>query len=188
MLKSEARKIHKELRTLSTEENREDWSIAIGNNLLKLPIWEKIYYHLFLPIEAQREVDTEHILHILFAKSKEIVLSKSNFENHSMQHILLTENTRILKNEYGIPEPVEGIEVPTSKLEVVFIPLLAFDEEGNRVGYGKGFYDRFLKETNAIKIGLSFFEATAPIEDIYQEDIGLDYCVTPKKTYNFTRK
>ncbi len=188
MLKSEARKTHKELRTLSTEENREDWSIAIANNLLKLPIWENLYYHLFLPIEKQKEVDTEHILNILFAKSKEIVLSKSNFEDQSMVHFLLTENTRILKNEYGIPEPVDGIEVPASKIEVVFVPLLAFDESGNRVGYGKGFYDRFLAQTNAIKIGLSFFEATPKLEDIYNEDIALDYCVTPKKTYDFLKK
>ncbi|MGB2128444.1 MAG: 5-formyltetrahydrofolate cyclo-ligase [Flavicella sp.] len=188
MLKSEARKTHKELRTLSTEKNREDWSIAIANNLLKLPIWEKLYYHLFLPIEKLKEVDTEHIINILFAKNKEIVISKSNFENLSMVHFLLTENTRIVKNEYDIPEPVDGIEVPVKKIDIVFVPLLAFDKNGNRVGYGKGFYDRFLVNTNAIKIGLSFFEATEALHDISSDDVALDFCVTPKKIYNFSSK
>jgi 5-formyltetrahydrofolate cyclo-ligase len=102
-----------------------------------------------------------------------------------MSHLLLTENTRIQKNKYGIPEPLDGIEVPLAKIEVVFVPLLAFDTMGNRVGYGKGFYDRFLKKTTALKIGLSIFEPEAQIEDVLPEDVSLDYCVTPLKTYQF---
>jgi 5-formyltetrahydrofolate cyclo-ligase len=75
-----------------------------------------------------------------------------------MTHFLLTDNTKIKKNEYNIPEPVDGLEVPAIKIDVVFIPLLAYDKKGNRVGYGKGFYDKFLAECKpeTIKIGLSF--------------------------------
>ena len=61
-----------------------------------------------------------------------------------MTHFLLTDNTKIKKNQYNIPEPINGLEVPTKKIDVVFVPLLAFDKKGNRVGYGKGFYDKFL--------------------------------------------
>jgi len=70
---------------------------------------------------------------------------------------------------------------------VVFIPLLAFDEEGHRVGYGKGFYDSFLAECKpeTLKIGLSFFEAETKIEDVFDGDMALDYCVTPKQVYRF---
>ena len=90
-------------------------------------------------------------------------------------------------NKWGIPEPVNGIEIPATQLDVVFIPLLAFDEKGNRIGYGKGFYDRFLNECkeDVIKVGLSFFEATTTIEDTNANDIPLDFCVTPEKIYRF---
>ena len=104
-----------------------------------------------------------------------------------MSHFLLTDNTKIKKNEYNIPEPVNGLEVPVSMIEVVFVPLLAFDKKGHRVGYGKGFYDQFLAECRpeTIKIGLSFFEAEDQIEDVFESDVQLDYCVTPSKIYTF---
>ena len=104
-----------------------------------------------------------------------------------MTHFLLTDNTKIKKNEYNIPEPVDGIEVPAKKLEVVFVPLLAYDKKGNRVGYGKGFYDQFLSDCqpDVIKIGLSFFEPEEEISDIFEGDVQLDYCVTPKEIYTF---
>jgi 5-formyltetrahydrofolate cyclo-ligase len=161
--------------------------LAIANRLLRLDIWDKIYYHLFLSIEEQKEIDTEFILQILAGKDKEIVVSKSDLGTLGMTHYLLTDNTKIKKNEYNIPEPVYGLEVPVTKIDVVFVPLLAFDLKGNRVGYGKGFYDKFLSECKpeTIKIGLSFFEAEELIDDISENDIQLDSCVTPNKIYFF---
>jgi 5-formyltetrahydrofolate cyclo-ligase len=78
------------------------------------------------------------------------------------------------------------VQIEASKLEVIFVPLLAFDKVGHRVGYGKGFYDGFLKNCpNAVKIGLSFFEADEKIKDIHPDDIALDYCLTPNQIYQF---
>ena len=90
-------------------------------------------------------------------------------------------------NSWNIPEPENGIAISTEQIEVVFIPLLAFDLRGNRVGYGKGFYDDFLNNCSkdTLKIGLSFFEAEANIADVEPHDIPLDYCVTPTKIYTF---
>ncbi|WP_139958970.1 5-formyltetrahydrofolate cyclo-ligase [Flavicella sediminum] len=185
MNKLDLRNKYKALRQNLTAVEVEDKSIAIANQLLKLDIWSNLYFHLFLPIKEQNEIDTEHILNILFAKNKEIVVSKSDFTTGNMQHFLLTENTRFKKNEYNIPEPIDGIEVPLEKLDVVFVPLLAYDQNGNRVGYGKGFYDRFLKNTNALKVGLSFFEAEEEIQELFEQDIPLDFCVSPNKNYSF---
>jgi 5-formyltetrahydrofolate cyclo-ligase len=187
MNKNDLRKQYKTLRTELSDEQREQKSLAIANQLLNVAIWDKTYYHLFLSIEVQKEIDTEFILQILAGKDKEIVLSKSNFENGEMTHFLLTDNTKIKKNEYNIPEPINGLEVPVSKIDVVFVPLLAFDKKGHRVGYGKGFYDRFLSASNpeTIKIGLSFFEAEETIEGIHESDVLLDYVVTPLKVYHF---
>ena len=187
MFKTELRKKYKELRHELTSEKVEELSLAIANQLLSLAIWDKTYYHLFLTIAEQKEIDTEFLLHILAGKDKEIVVSKSDFATLGMTHYLLTDNTKFQKNAYNIPEPVDGLEVPVVKIDVAFVPLLAFDVKGNRVGYGKGFYDKFLSECKpeTIKIGLSFFDAEEIIEDASEKDIQLDYCVTPNRNYKF---
>ena len=187
MNKKEARKKSKEARKKLSFEEIEEKSLAIANQLVQLDIWDKTYYHLFLPIEEQKEVNSEYILNILQAKDKEIVISKSDFATTSMSHYLLTDNTKIKKNEYNIPEPINGLPVPTEMIDVVFVPLLAYDKQGNRVGYGKGFYDKFLSECkpNVIKIGLSFFEPEELIEDIFENDVKLDFCVTSERVICF---
>ena len=187
MLKKELRKKYKELRQQLTEDALVDKSLAIANRMLLLDVWDKTYYHLFLTIEEQKEVDTEFVLQILAGKDKEIVVSKSDFDTFEMTHFLLTDNTKFRTNSYNITETVNGLEVPVDKIDVVFVPLLAFDLNGNRVGYGKGFYDKFLSKCNpeVIKIGLSFFEAEDEISDATNDDVQLDFCITPDKIYTF---
>ena len=191
MNKKDLRIKYKALRKELSENEVEEMSLAIANKALTLPIWEKTFFHIFLPITEQNEVNTEFLLHLLSGKDKEILISKSDFATRKMTHFLLTDNTKIKKNEYNIPEPDDthkaAIELPTSKIEVVFVPLLAFDKTGHRVGYGKGFYDTFLSECKpeVIKIGLSFFEAEESIQDVFEMDIRLDYCVTPSEVYRF---
>jgi len=187
MTKSDLRKKYKALRKGLSSELIDNYSIDIVNNLLNLDIWNYEFYHVYLPIEKHNEVNTEYILNILSGKDKNIVISKSNFDTQAMTHYLLTDNTRIRKNEYDIPEPIDGIAIASNKLDVVFVPLLAYDQLGNRVGYGKGFYDRFLSECKegVIKIGLSFFEAEEMITDIGAKDVRLDYCVTANGAISF---
>ena len=185
--KKELRLHYKSLRKELSLDVIEEKSLAVANELLQLPIWDKTYYHVFLPIEEQKEINTEYVLHLLSGKDKEIVISKSDFETRKMSHFLWTDRTKIKKNEYNIPEPVNGVPVPSETIEVVFVPLLAFDIFGNRIGYGKGFYDKFLAECKpeTIKIGLSFFEAVNQIDDVFESDVKLDYCVMPDKIYTF---
>jgi 5-formyltetrahydrofolate cyclo-ligase len=187
MNKKELRAKYKELRLQLSQEEIDDRSLAIANRILQLDIWEKTYFHLFLTIEEKKEVETEFILQVLAGYDKEIVVSKCDFESCGMINYLLTDNTKFQKNEYNIYEPVDGIEVPNNKIEVVFVPLLAFDKRGNRVGYGKGFYDKFLSSCNkdVIKVGVSFFEAEDTIDGVFEGDIRLDYCVTPTTNYEF---
>jgi 5-formyltetrahydrofolate cyclo-ligase len=187
MLKRELRQKYKVLRQNLTTAEIENLSLGIANEILKLPIWSKTYFHVFLPIEEQKEVNTECILHLLSGKDKEIVISKSDFATRNMTHFLLTDNTKIKKNEYNIPEPVDGLEVPATKIDVVFVPLLAYDKKGHRVGYGKGFYDKFLAECKpeTIKIGLSFFEPEEVILDVFESDVLLDYCICPNRVHEF---
>ena len=120
MTKKELRIKYKALRNSLTDEEVEDKSLAIANRLLELDIWDKTYFHLFLSIEEHKEIQTEYILQILTGKDKEVIISKSDFESCSMEHYLLTDNTRLKKNEYGIPEPADGIQVPDNKIDGVF--------------------------------------------------------------------
>lgn len=185
--KTELRITYKKKRQELSAQQIDDLSLDIANQLLKLDIWHYNYYHIFLSIEEQREVNTDYILNILSGKDKNIIISKSDFETFEMTHFLLTDATVIKKNHYNIPEPIDGIEIPASKIDIVFVPLLAFDKQGNRVGYGKGFYDRFLSncKPETLKIGLSFFEAETQIEEVFESDMAIDFCVTPKGIYSF---
>ena len=126
-------------------------------------------------------------MHLFSGKDKEIIISKTDFNTRNRTHFLLTNKTKIKKNQYNIPKPVDGIEVPSSKIDVVFVPLLAVDKKEHRVGYGKGFYDTFFSECkpNAIKIGLSFFDPEELITDVFEGEIRLDYCVTPDSIHSF---
>lgn len=183
------RKKYKKLREALSENAIEEMSLQIANQALKLPIWGKTYYHIFLPISEKKEVNTEYIMHILQGKDKSIVISKADFSTGEMTHFLLQENTVLKNSKYGIPEPVSGIEISPEIIEVVFVPLLAYGQNGHRIGYGKGFYDRFLEKCNpnARFVGLSFFE---PEPEIFFEanDVPLDFCVTPKDIFDFRNK
>lgn len=186
MNKETYRKKYKSLRATISNETLETLSIDIANNSLKLPIWDFSNYHIFLPILDKKEVNTEFLLHILQGKDKSIMVPKVKNGHGEMTHILLQDNTPLKLSNYGVPEPISGIEIQPSQIDVVFIPLLAYDIKGNRLGYGKGFYDRFLDQCKpkTVLIGLSFFE---PEQEIPNEkiDIPLNFCITPDKVYTF---
>lgn len=187
MNKKELRAKYKSLRADLTTDEIEDLSLQIANQSLQLPIWNYENYHVFLSILEHKEIQTDYLLHILNGKDKNIIVSKSDFETRTMAHVLLTDNVVLKKNEWNIPEPQNGFAVQDTDIDVIFVPLLAYDVLGNRVGYGKGFYDTFLSKCKpeTVKIGLSFFEPEDRIEDADVHDIQLDYCITPKRIINF---
>ena len=186
MLKRQLRVQYRKKRDLLSSSLVDEYSIKIANSVVQLPIWHFFYFHIFLSIAKQREVDTSFILTVLQGKDKNIVVPKIS-ATQTLQHFLLLDSTALKSNKYGIPEPVDGIAIQERVLDVVFIPLLAFDQQGHRVGYGQGYYDQFLKKCrpDVLKIGLSFFEPEPQISDINNNDIPLDYCVTPERVYSF---
>jgi 5-formyltetrahydrofolate cyclo-ligase len=105
-----------------------------------------------------------------------------------LENYLFDENN-LIENTWGILEPSgENQEKILSKqIDLVIIPLLIFDKEGNRVGYGKGFYDRFLQQCRpeTLKIGLCLEEPVETIEDINEYDVKMNFCITPIKIYKF---
>ncbi len=186
MLKKEVRLNHLQLRKRLSLEEVNSFSWSISEFLRKLPIWDFEYYHIFLPIIEKNEVDTHLIIDQLRHLQKKIVVPKVKTDR-LLEHYLLEVDTALKKNHWGIPEPESGRQVPVKKIDLVFVPMLAFDKKGHRVGYGKGFYDHFLDNCRAdvIKVGLCFFDAIGEISDIGPTDISMDYCLTPDKVYEF---
>ena len=142
--------------------------------------------HCFLPNERQREEDTWPIIRRLWAMpSVRVLAPRCRRSGNELTHHVLTPDTRLEDNRWGIPEPADGQEYPASSIDWVLVPLLAFDRRGHRVGYGKGFYDRFLAECrpDARKIGLSLFAPVVAIDDIGSQDVALDAAVTPDRVW-----
>lgn len=142
--------------------------------------------HVFLPIIKKREPDTFLMIDWLQENHPQIhiVAAKANFEDHSMSHHPFIKED-LKENAYHIPEP-QTTAIFEGKIDMVLVPLLAFDQNGYRVGYGKGFYDRFLSEIETKKVGISFFDvATEEISDIHHNDIRLDLCITPTQIYSW---
>ncbi len=177
----------RESRKKLSPQQRDELSIKIANRSLELPIWNYALYHLFLTIDRQLEINTEFLLQVLHGKDKNIVVSRSDFAARTMTHFLLTDQTTLQISKYGIPEPSGGIQIRPEQIDVVFVPLLAADLKGNRLGYGKGFYDRFLAGCRAetIKVGLSFFAPVKQIMDVHVHDIALDFLVTPDEIFTY---
>ena len=86
------------------------------------------------------------------------------------------KKTKLKVSSYGIPEPVNGVAIDPKKIDLVFVPLLISDKKNYRVGYGKGFYDRFLAECrkDVKTIGLNFFKPIEKIIDLNEYDFALD--------------
>ena len=143
----------------------------------------------FLPIISKNEIDTYKIISGINKNCGNIALTVWEKETNVLNHRLFTDETRIENNALGIPEPQNGEFIPYEELDIVLVPLLVLDSFGNRVGYGKGVYDRFLANCSqrTIFIGLSFFELVDRIEDTDVYDIPLHYCITPTKCYAFEK-
>ena len=128
------------------------------------------------------EINTQPIIDFFRSIDKQIAVSVCDFSNNTLKHYLLTENTKLSVNKFGVPEPVNATKITPQELDIVFVPMLISDKKNYRVGYGKGFYDRFLAECRADckTIGLNFFKPIEKITDTHQFDVPLDIVIYPK--------
>ncbi|WP_460680661.1 5-formyltetrahydrofolate cyclo-ligase [Mucilaginibacter koreensis] len=145
--------------------------------------------HLFLPALERKEPDTFLIRNWLKAHHPHITLvfPKADFANYTMQSYADNEHLQLAVNNFGLTEPADGNLVDNSLIDLIIVPLLAVDRRGYRVGYGKGFYDRFIGHCrpDVRLVGLSFFEPVEAIEDLHEFDVPLQMCVMPTGIYQF---
>ena len=186
MTKSELRKKYLQQREAFSREEVLSLSQKIFRNFIenfKLEEGQKI--HCFLSIPEKGEVHTEMFLNEFFRKNIRVFVPKI-FKNKLIS-IEINSETTLLKSSWGISEPERNEDSGENIFDFVITPLLYCDGKGNRVGYGKGYYDGFFEKIkpDSIKVGVSFFNPAEEIDDVWNNDIPLDYLVTPTTLLSF---
>lgn len=185
MLKSELRNIYKAKRLSLSPDEKSVMDKQIKSLLLTRFDFNNSSVHVFLPIEKLKEIDTFSLLRNLYEMNCKVFTSVIN-SNDEMDSIELFHDTEFEFDQWGIPVPENCEQLYTGSFDVILVPLLYCDQKGNRIGYGKGYYDRFLKKHPKSKfIGMNYFDPDADIEDVEQFDVKLTELVTPNNVYRF---
>jgi 5-formyltetrahydrofolate cyclo-ligase len=190
MTKEALRKIYLEKRLALSEADFEQLSRQIADNFFALADLSFIkVLHTFLPIRKTNEPDTWIIVDRVRREFPHIRIAvpKINNQTAMLENFYFEGLHQLENNTWGIPEPKQGVPVPTEKIDAALVPLLAFDTSGHRVGYGRGFYDKFLAtcRKDCKRIGLSYFDAVESIDNVHKQDLPLDIVVTPKAVITF---
>ena len=182
MKKQELRALYKQKRKDLTEIQIKGLQENIYQQIYNLDLSAVKNVHLFLSMPKFKEIDTAPLITWFRNKNKRIVVSKCNFKDNTLSHFYLEEDTVLSLNKFGVLEPVAAELVEENKLDLIFIPMLISDDKKFRVGYGKGYYDRFLSNCrkDAKFIGLNFFPPITAIEDKNEFDIPLHQVIYPK--------
>jgi 5-formyltetrahydrofolate cyclo-ligase len=169
-------------------------SDQLGTQLFRhFPVGEWRWLHVFLPLLAKHEPNTWAIIRRIWREAPPLQLAAPVVQSDgiSLKHYELTAATPLIPNRWGILEPTASLaaEVLPPQLDAALVPLLACDQQGHRVGYGGGFYDRFLAQCRpgALFIGLSILEdaPVTEIADVLPTDVPLHACITPGGVWNF---
>lgn len=190
MTKEQSRKLYLQKRLGLSDAEFQRLSKRLTDNFFtSLDLSSIKVLHTFLPIEKQKEINTWMIIDRLRREHPHIRLSvpKINNQTSTIESFYFEDANQLEKNTWGIMEPKQGIPTPTDKIDAVLVPLLAFDRKGNRVGYGRGFYDKFLSNISCRKIGLSFFPPVQSIEGMSPQDVPIDVAVTPEGVFNLNK-
>ncbi|REH45821.1 5-formyltetrahydrofolate cyclo-ligase [Tenacibaculum gallaicum] len=182
MLKPDLRKLYKQKRNTLTEVEKEKLQKSIYQQIFELQTSDIRTVHLFLSMRKFNEVDTKPIVDFFREKGKRVIVSRCNFEDDTLSHFYFEKDTKLELNKFGVPEPINAEEANVKDIDLVFVPMLISDEQKYRVGYGKGFYDRFLSECreNTRTVGLNFFPPIKKIENTHEFDVPLDFVIYPK--------
>jgi 5-formyltetrahydrofolate cyclo-ligase len=182
MKKQELRALYKQKRKDLTEIQIKGLQENIYQQIYNLDLSTVKNVHVFLSILKFKEIDTLPLISYFRNSNKRIVISKCNFKDNTLSHFYFEDDTVLALNKFGVPEPINAEPALESDLDLIFVPLLISDIKKYRVGYGKGYYDRFLSSCrkDAKLIGLNFFEPIQQIEDVNEFDISLHQVICPK--------
>lgn len=184
--KSALRKLYLVERQSFLQKEMEDYSKIIFENFLKFfDLSEVKKVHCFLPIKKFNEIDTFPFIEYFWENNIEVYVPK--IIGTDIISVKFDKSTESEENSWGILEPKSNQDQSDNLFDMVITPLVYCDRNGNRIGYGKGFYDKFFKKLNfeVKKIGLNIFVPIQEISDISEYDQTLDYLVTPTEILSF---
>lgn len=178
-----------EKRKSISQDEMDQISTSITSKIIEEVDFKKFnYVHVFIPILERNEINAYKIINALKLVNPDInIVIPKMIGKRKMLSLQYDSSTVLRKNQYGILEPEEEIEVDEKLIDVVIVPLLVFDLMGNRIGYGKGFYDEFLSNCrmDTLRIGVSAFEPVEKISSVDDWDLPLTHCATAKTYYRF---
>ena len=146
------RKLLARRRQLSREEVKSS-SEKITNSCIGLLSWADIkYVHIYLPIEKSNEINTWPLINYIWKNYPQIKIYAPKTNGYAR----LKDDTQLKTGQLGNREP-DGKDVEVKNFDIIITPTLAFDRDGFRLGYGRGYYDRFLARQGYSKsIGLAY--------------------------------
>ncbi|NQY67815.1 MAG: 5-formyltetrahydrofolate cyclo-ligase [Flavobacteriales bacterium] len=190
MLKADIRKKFSKVRLGYNTKEMKSFSQSISDAFFsEIDLTGVKNVHAFLPMISKNEIDTQLIVNRLWNEFPNIktITSESDFETITMKSLLFNNETKFEDDDWGIPTPTDATPFNDNEIDLILVPLLAFDLDGMRVGYGKAFYDKFLAncKPDIIKVGVSILDPVDVIDDVYEHDIPLTCCITPSRFYRF---
>lgn len=189
MLKAELRKKYMQKRKALSIDEAFLLSEKIFENFIQYfkPVsGQKVY--IFIPIEKFKEVDTQIFINYFLSRNIKVFVPK--IVDTKLISVEIFKDTKFEINHWNISEPVSNEDSGVLDFDYVITPLLYCDINGNRVGYGKGFYDGFFESISeeTKKIGVNYFNPDENIDDVWENDIPLNYLVTPTDVLSFFNK
>ena len=137
--------------------------------------------HCYVSMKEKGEVDTRPLIRKILQDDKRLVVPVTDFESTKLIHHELNSVEELRTNKWGVPEPRVEQPVDPSQLDLVIVPMVGGDEQRNRIGYGKGFYDRFLSKTDCPTIGLCFEDCIVEEIPVESFDVSLTAIITEKR-------
>lgn len=131
---------------------------------------------IYLPLG--NETDTSEIIDASFRDGKKIVLPVTDPQTGVITPCLYEKDTKLIKGAFSVTEPEITVPADMSKTDVVLVPGIAFDLSGNRLGFGKGCYDRLLEGTSAVKVGVCYDWQICPEITADEHDVKMDFLIT----------
>ena len=178
--KTQYRSFYKNIRNKLSANDVLEKSESIYYRLLLLKEFEEANT-IFVYLSYGREVYTDKIIECLLSKEKNVLVPKCNIQTETMMPVRINDFSQLITGSYNIREPIHS-KVYCGKIDLAIIPGIAFDIFGNRIGHGKGYYDKFLENTNVCKIGLCYSDCLSNIKIPCKDtDIAMDYIITDRE-------
>lgn len=178
--------LRKELLLLRQElENKDELSLKISDSLVNFDCFLKAET-ILLYSSLKDEVSTEKIFKTCLEMKKTVAFPVCLDRDGTMEFFIVKSEAELERGMYNILSPKSDCKKlePNGKC-LCIVPGVAFDKRGYRLGYGKGYYDRFLDSFNAVSVGLCFDSLVRDTLPVNEYDKRVNYLITDKKIYNF---